>query len=151
MGLFDRLFKNGKKEGSKSSDNSSVPSLDPVSTLDHVASLDPDPRIEYYFEIKDKIGDWPDNKLSLLYRWIGKACDAGYADAAYKNSTVALSFFAASLAIDSRFERDCWIPFDIKYGFQASDANARKLHDYYPLPQTLEEARNYNVEPLYNS
>lgn len=130
--------------------NPGTPKLDPEKTLDKIAVMNSNPRIEYYFEIKDSIQDWPWQKMSLLYRLIGKACDAGNADPAYSSSTVALSFFAASLALDSRFERDCWIKFDIIYGFQASAETAKKLHEYYPLPETLEEARNYKIEPLYN-
>lgn len=130
--------------------NSGTYKLDPEKTLDKIAVMNSNPRIEYYFEIKDSIQDWPWQKMSLLYRLIGKACDAGNADPAYSGSTVALSFFAASLALDSRFERDCWIKFDIIYGFQASAETAKKLHEYYPLPETLEEARNYKIEPLYN-
>ncbi len=139
MGLFDKLFKKDKKEAA----------LNPEETLDLVAAKDPNERIEYYYEIKEKISGWSNHDKALLYRWIGKACDAGSADEAYRKSTVALSFYAASLALDSRFERDCWIVFDIKYGFPASQANAFKLRDHYPLPETLEEARNYAVAPIY--
>ena len=142
MSLFSNLFKG--KETKKE------PSLDPEETLNIVADKDPNPRIEYYFEIKDKLDGWTDNQKALLYRWIGKACDAGFADKEYRDSQVCLAFFAASLALDSRAERDPWIYFDIKYGFPASQANADMLHKHYPLPETLEEARNYKVEIISN-
>ena len=142
MGIFDKLFNH---ESSKSTE-----SLNAEETLNIVAEKDPNERIEYYYEIKDKIGSWTNNQKALLYRWIGKACDAGMADETYRNSTVCLAFFAASLALDSRSERDCWIYFDIKYGFPASQENANKLHAHYPLPETLEDARNYKVEVISN-
>ena len=140
MGLFDGLLKKENKGES----------LNAEETLNIVAEKDPNPRIEYYYEIKDKIGGWSPEQKALLYRWIGKACDAGFADEVYRKSNVCLAFFAASLALDSRAERDCWIYFDIKYGFPASASNAIKLHEHYKLPETLEEARNYNVEIIYN-
>ena len=146
MGILGKFFKGNQNKTFKQAEET----LNAEEILNIVADKMPNARIEYYYEIKDKIRNWSDREKALLYRWIGKACDAGLADKEYRNSTVYLSFYAASLALDSRYERDCWVPFDIKYGFPASQQNADKLHAYYPLPETLEEARNYKVEALYN-
>ena len=142
MGILGKFFKGNQNKTFRQAEET----LNAEEILNIVADKMPNARIEYYYEIKDKIRNWSDREKALLYRWIGKACDAGLADKEYRNSTVYLSFYAASLALDSRYERDCWVPFDIKYGFPASQQNADKLHAYYPLPETLEEARNYNEE-----
>lgn len=110
----------------------------------------PNARIEYYFDIKNSIDStWTAHQKAYLYYLVACSVGAGAADTKYKESNLRLAFYAAQLFFEPDAASAGWQQF-LPYGFKASDQNARKLHEAYPLPETLIEAQNYKVPVIHN-
>ena len=110
----------------------------------------PNARIEYYFQVKDKIdSSWTPHQMAYLYYIVGKSAGAGFADPEYKESNLKYAFFASQIFIEPDSTSDGWMEFR-EYGFKPSKENAIRLHEAYPLPLDLEQARNYKA-PLINA
>lgn len=108
----------------------------------------PNERIAYYFSIKDSIdSSWTEHQKAHLYYWAARSAEAGFADAKYRESNLSLAFYAAQLFFEPDFKSYGWAVFD-RYGFKASKENAIRLHEAYPLPESLEAAQNYNVAAI---
>lgn len=167
MNIFDKLFKKqassckAKEQKPVQDQTQEKPSADAGQATEEISpdkyirqaqSLIPNERIEYYFTIKEKIDAlWTPQQKAKLCCLIAGAVGAGLADARYRESNLGLAFYAAQLYYDPDPNSLGWSVFR-HYGFNKATAEtAARLHEAYPLPQSIDEAQNYRVPILTNA
>lgn len=167
MSIFDKLFKKQtpadhipppkpvqpQTQVKSSADTEQRPEeMSADKYIKEAQSMLPNERIEYYFSVKEKIDDsWTPQQKAKLYYLMALAVGAGLADAMYRVGSLRLAFCAAQIYYDPDPNSFGWSAFK-SYGFNEATAEAAsRLHEAYPLPESIGEAQNYRVPLFWNT
>ena len=116
-----------------------------MSLLKKSEGMMPRERLEYLLFLQNgDTGAWTDHEKAYCCY-----LQAGAAKVLFGENNVSLAFYAAQLLYEPESDSAGWQAF-IRYGFNPSVENAKRLHQGYPLPMSIEEAQNYSVAVIRN-